>query len=82
MGLGRHRNTSKASDECKLSTTCEIPLYGAGDKERPLRRMEVYAAGLPRRRPGEERTQATQPFGFAQDPEVLEGPVEWQIMSC
>jgi hypothetical protein len=39
---------------------------------------------------GEERTQATQPFGFAQghesfdlaqDPEVLEGPVEWQMMS-
>jgi hypothetical protein len=60
-----------------------------GAKEGRLRRVEQYAAGLPRRRPGEKRTQATQPldlaqghepFDLAQDPEVLEGPVEWQMM--
>jgi hypothetical protein len=82
--------TSKASDVCKLSTLCEIPLYSGGAKKRRLRRIELYAASLPPRRQGEERTRATQPFDFAQghesfdlaqDPEVLEGPVEWQMMS-
>jgi hypothetical protein len=80
---------SKASDECKLSTQCEIPLQSGSAEERRLRRMEQYAASLHPRRRVEERSKATQPFGFAQghesidlaqDPEVLEGPVEWQMM--
>jgi hypothetical protein len=51
--------TSKASDDRKLSTLCEIPLYSGGAEERRLRRMEQYAASLPLRRQGEERSKAT-----------------------
>ena len=59
-----------------------------GAEERQLRRMDRYAAGLPPQRRGEERSKATPPFGFAQghesfdlaqDRELVERLVEWQM---
>jgi hypothetical protein len=41
---------SKAPDDCKLSTLCEIPLYSGGAEERRLGRMEQHAGSLPPRR--------------------------------
>jgi hypothetical protein len=67
----------------------EDPVDSGGAEERRLRRMWQYAARMPPQRRGEERAKATPPLGFAQghesfdlaqDPEVLEGPVEWQMM--
>jgi hypothetical protein len=60
-----------------------------GAEERQLRRMKQYAASLPPRRRGEERSKATPPldlaqghesFDFAQDRELVERLVEWQMM--
>jgi len=47
-----------------------------GAEERRLNRMGQYAANMPPRRRGEERSKATPPFDFAQDRE----PVERQMM--
>ena len=67
----------------------EDPVSSGGAEERRLSRMEQYGASLPPRRRGEERSKATQPFGFtqghesfdfAQDREPVERPVEWQMM--
>jgi hypothetical protein len=60
-----------------------------GAEEQRVRRMGQYAASLPPRRRGEERSKATPPFGFsqgresfdfAQDREPAERPVERQMM--
>jgi len=47
-----------------------------GAEEQRLNRMEQYAASMPPRRRGEERSKATPPFDFAQGRE----PVERQMM--
>jgi hypothetical protein len=61
MGLGTFLITSKASDDCKLSTLCELPLYSGG---RQGVTTEAYG-GIRRkpalsRRQGKERTQASR----------------------
>jgi len=43
-----------------------------GAEERRLRRIEQYAASLPPRRRGEERSKATPSFDLAQDRELVE----------
>jgi len=60
-------------------------------EKRRLNRMGQYAASMPPRRRGEERSKATVPFDFAQgresfdfaqDREPVERPVERQMMPC
>jgi hypothetical protein len=50
--------------------------------ERPRNRMEQYTASSPRAGGGEERSQATAPFDFAQDRESVERPVVGQMIFC